>query len=222
MKGADEDPDIDPRLSRRRPPDSTIGTQRDSETDNSKTESAAEKGAEPGAGENFWNWFQEAKGSETTGASKSLACPEDHKRLCQMLYKYLRKYKIRRIFDVSCEKNYEWMGDILKKVGNELWGFKYYCSLWSGEKAPEARRILGGLPFVEFDDAKWWRAGFASDTELLFAWDTLAHLAYGRVWNFFVKARKQDIKYILVDNYPGILNDPVSVLRYSFSVKGNE
>lgn len=167
-------------------------------------------GAEPGAGENFWQWFQETKGSEKKDVSNSVSCPEENMRLCLMFYKYIRKYKIRTIFDVSCGKNVHWMPDILKKVANELWGFKYYCGETDADALATAKEALGEQKFVEFVDDQWWRNGFPEDTELLFAWDTLPHIAYGRIWNFFVKARKQEIKYILVDNYPGILNDPVS------------
>lgn len=169
-----------------------------------------EGGAEPGAGQNFWQWFQDNKGSEKGAVSNAITCPEENKRLCQMFYKYLRKYKIRCIFDASCAVNVEWMPEILQKAGNELWGFKYYCSVTDEAKMATAKEKLSSLNFVEFIPDHWWRDGFPDDTELLFAWDTLPHIAYGRVWNFFVKAKKQEIKYILVDNYPGIMNDPVS------------
>lgn len=169
-----------------------------------------EGGAEPGAGENFWQWFQENKGSEKGAVSNTINCPKENKRLCEMVYKYLRKYKIRCIFDASCAVNVDWMPEILQKAGNELWGFKYYCGVTDAEKMVTAKEKLSSLNFVEFVPDHWWRDGFPEDTELLFAWDTLPHIAYGRVWNFFVKAKKQEIKYILVDNYPGIMNDPVS------------
>lgn len=189
------DEDIDPPARRAHPP---------------------EKGAEPGAGENFWQWFQDTKGSEKGAVSKGAPCKEENKRLCQMFYKYLRKYKIRSLFDASCAKNVDWMPDVLRKVGNELWGFKYYCSLPDEEDAKVAKPKLDDIKFVEFVNDQWWRSGYPEGCELVFAWDVLPHIAYGRVWNFFVKARKQNIKYVLVDNYPGILNDPVSSTAFRF------
>lgn len=171
----------------------------------------ANKGADPGAGENFWNWFQETKGSEKEGVSSAISCPEESsKRLCIMFYKYVRKYKIRSIYDISCVKNLPWMPEILKKVGGELWGFKYHCSALDDDGMSTAKQKLSSFAFVEFVSDPWWRKGFPQDPELLFAWDTLPHIAYGRVWNFFVKAKTQKIKFILVDNYPALPNDPVS------------
>lgn len=177
-----------------------------------------EGGAEPGAGENFWQWFQETKGSEAGSSSKNLDCSADTLRLCQMFYKYLRKYKIRTVFDASCATNLNWLPAVLSKAGNELWGFKYYCSATDNEKMENSKQKLSKLSFIEYIGDEWWRDGFPEDTELLFAWDILPHVAYGRVWNFFVKAKKQDIKYILVDNYPGILNDPVSESSFNFEI----
>lgn len=164
-------------------------------------------GAQPGENENFWKWFQDSKGSEGDKAS-AIECPKAHERLCQMFYKYLRKHKIRSIFDASCGKNLDWIKIPLHKVGNELWGFKYYCGEPNEEKMAVAKEALKEFGFVEFDDRQWWRAGFPEGVELLFAWDVLAHTAFGRVWSFFVNVRKQDIKWILVDNYPAIMNDP--------------
>lgn len=169
------------------------------------------KGADPGAGENFWKWFQETKGSDNEKVATALNCPEDYQRLCSMFYKYLRKYKIRSVFDVSCTKNLDWMPDILRKAGGELWGFKYYCSAVDDQGMTDAKTKLASIPFVEFSSDQWWRSGFPNKAELLFGWDTLPHIAFGRIWNFFVKARMSDIKYILVDNYPSIQNDPVSL-----------
>lgn len=163
--------------------------------------------AEPGVNENFWKWFQDSKGSENASSS-GVECPEDAFRLCQMYYKILRKYKVRSVFDASCAKNISWMPGILQKLGNEIWGFKYYCNDATKEDIDNIKGAFDTLNFVEFDHRRWWRAGFPEDVELVFAWDVLAHTAYGRVWSFFVNIRKQDIKYILVDNYPGISNHP--------------
>jgi hypothetical protein len=166
-----------------------------------------DSGALPGADENFWRWFQESKGTEGSGPS-SVDCPDENKRLCQMFYKFIRKYKIRTIYDVSCAKNIGWMPIILHKIGNELWGFKYHCSEHVIAELAEAKNALKEFKFVEYDDRMWWKDGFPSDVELVFAWDVLPHTAYGRVWSFFVHARKQEVTYILVDNYPGMTNDP--------------
>lgn len=163
--------------------------------------------ASPGSQENFWNWFQESKETEGKGAS-SVSCPEEYQRLCQMFYKFVRKYKVRNIFDVSCAVNIPWMPIILRKVGNELWGFKYVCAEPDRTRLDSAKEALGSYSYVEFDDRQWWKSGFPDDVELLFAWDVLAHTAYGRVWSFFVNLRKQDVKYVLVDNYPDLSNDP--------------
>lgn len=168
-------------------------------------------GANPGAGENFWRWFQETKDDGKGTVSDTVNCPEENKRLCTMFYKYIRKYKIRSVYDVSCVKNLDWMPEILQKAGSELWGFKYYCSATDEEGMTKAKEKLSSVKFVDFVSELWWRQGFGQKPELLFAWDTLAHTAYGRVWHFFVKAKSQNIKYILVDNYPGILNDPVRI-----------
>jgi hypothetical protein len=105
-------------------------------------------------------------------------------------------------------KNIGWMPIILNKIGNELWGFKYHCSEHVIAELAEAKSALKEFKFVEFDDRMWWKDGFPSDVELVFAWDVLPHIAYGRVWSFFVHARKQEVTYILVDNYPGMTNDP--------------
>jgi hypothetical protein len=172
-----------------------------------KSSASSERGAEPGSKENFWKWFQESKETEGTGAS-SVECPKENHKLCQMFYKYVRKYKIRAIYDVSCGKNLGWIGITLRKVSNELWGFKYHCGETDPERMGAAKEALKEFSFVEFDDRKWWKAGFPEDIELLFAWDTLAHTAFGRVWSFFVNVRKQDIKWVLVDNYPSLTNDP--------------
>lgn len=169
-----------------------------------------EKGADPGANENFWKWFQDNKGNEKKGASTAVKCPDENQRLCQMVYKFVRKYKIRSIYDVSCTKNVDWMTVILKQASSELWGFKYYCSEPDEEKMANTKRALADFKFVEFASEQWWREGFVENVELVLSWDTLAHTAYGRVWNFFVNIKKQNIKYLLVDNYPGVLNDPVS------------
>eukprot|EP00173_Palmaria_palmata_P000833 Plantae.Rhodophyta-Palmaria_palmata.ctg14261.p1 GENE.Plantae.Rhodophyta-Palmaria_palmata.ctg14261~~Plantae.Rhodophyta-Palmaria_palmata.ctg14261.p1 ORF type:complete len:275 (-),score=20.11 Plantae.Rhodophyta-Palmaria_palmata.ctg14261:80-904(-) len=174
---------------------------------------AGDVGSEPGAKENFWKWFQESKVTEGTGAS-SVECPEENHKLCQMFYKYARKYKIRSIFDASCGKNLAWMSVPLRKISNELWGFKYHCGEPDPTRMIEARETLKEFSFVEFDDRKWWKSGFPEDVELLFAWDTLAHTAFGRVWSFFVNVRKQDIKWVLVDNYPAIMNDPSPKRQY--------
>lgn len=174
---------------------------------------SSEVGSEPGAKENFWKWFQDSKVTEGTGAS-SVECPEENHKLCQMFYKYARKYKIRSVFDASCGKNLAWMGVPLKKISNELWGFKYYCGEPDASRMEEAKEVLKEFSFVEFDDRKWWKSGFPEGVELLFAWDTLAHTAFGRVWSFFVNVRKQDIKWVLVDNYPAIMNDPSPKRQY--------
>ncbi|KAI0565280.1 hypothetical protein FGB62_19g283 [Gracilaria domingensis] len=162
-------------------------------------------GADPGAGENFWQWFQDTKDSE---GSTNVTCPPEAERVCLMFYKFLKKYKIRSVYDISCANNLEWMPPIVKKAGNELWGFKYYCNT-NADELPLAKEKLAGLSYVEFAPDQWWRTGFAEDTQLLFAWDVLPHIAYGRIWNFFVKSKAQNIKYLLFDNYPGIMNDPV-------------
>lgn len=176
-----------------------------------KPKSNGTSGANPGAGENFWQWFQETKDGGNGTVSDTVNCPEENKRLCTMFYKYVRKYKIRSVYDVSCVKNLDWMPEILQKAGSELWGFKYYCSATDEEGMAKAKEKLSSMKYVDFISDLWWRQGFGQKPELLFAWDTLAHIAYGRVWHFFVKAKSQNIKYILVDNYPGILNDPVRV-----------
>ena len=160
--------------------------------------------------DNFWNWFQESKGSEKGSGTTGITCPEESTRLCLMFYKFIRKYKIRNVFDVSCSKNLDWMPSVLKKSSKELWGFKYQCSEAEEVKMEENRRRLSDLSFVNYVSDKWWRRGFPKDLDLVFAWDVLPHTAYGRVWNFFVNIKKQEVKYVLVDNYPGILNDPVS------------
>lgn len=182
-----------------------------SETNVTDTGGADPGGANPGAGENFWRWFQETKDDGKGTVSDTVNCPEENKRLCTMFYKYIRKYKIRSVYDVSCVKNLDWMPEILQKAGSELWGFKYYCSATDEDGMAKAKEKLSSMKFVEFISELWWRQGFGQKPELLFAWDTLAHTAYGRVWHFFVKAKSQNIKYILVDNYPGILNDPVRI-----------
>jgi hypothetical protein len=168
---------------------------------------SSDPGTIPGANENFWKWFQDSKGAEGAGAS-SVECPEESTRLCQMFYKFIRKYKIRTIYDVSCAKNLQWMPVILSKIGNEIWGFKYHCGEYDNEKLASAKISLKEFDFVEFDKRMWWKDGFPADIQLAFAWDVLPHTAYGRVWSFFVNARKYDITYILVDNYPGLSNDP--------------
>lgn len=203
-------------------------SEKDPEKDNETTDSASSTssgssgGSEPGAGENFWQWFQESKGNANHNVSATIQCPDDSKRLCTMFYKYIRKYKIRSVFDASCGKNVEWMPKILKAAGGELWGFKYYCSSTDDEEMANAKEKLSSMSFVEFSSDAWWKTGFPSKIEMLFAWDTLAHIAFGRVWNFFVKAKSSQVKYILIDNYPSLTNDPspdrqfINVRRHPF------
>lgn len=175
-------------------------------------------GAEPGAGENFWQWFQQSKDGGKDNSTSAINCPDaDTKRLCTMFYKYLRKYKVRSIYDVSCAKNAIWMPTVLTKAGNELWGLKYYCSVPNSEREHETREALKDISFTEYVTDAWWKTGFQrsqNQAELLFAWDVLPHAAYGRVWNFFVKAKAAGIKYILIDNYPQIQNDPSPKRQY--------
>lgn len=194
--------------------DTTNAAAKKSETNGTDTGGTIPGGANPGAGENFWRWFQETKDDGKGTVSDTVNCPEENKRLCTMFYKYIRKYKIRSVYDVSCVKNLDWMPEIIQKAGSELWGFKYYCSATDEDGMAKAKEKLSSMKFVDFVSELWWRQGFGQKPELLFAWDTLAHTAYGRVWHFFVKAKSQNIKYILVDNYPGILNDPVRILTF--------
>lgn len=164
-------------------------------------------GTAPGANENFWDWFQATKHAADSGRTK-IDCPEENKRLCEMFYKLVRKYKIRSVYDASCSKNVGWMPTVLRKISSEIWGFKYHCGETQEDLMASAKAALEGFNFATFTSEKWWRYGFPRDVELVFAWDVLAHTAYGRVWTFFVYCRKQEVKYVLVDNYPGILNDP--------------
>ncbi|GAB0490056.1 hypothetical protein MMPV_001286 [Pyropia vietnamensis] len=173
--------------------------------------SGTHNGSTPGQDENFWKWFQQTKGAEHKDASKAVECPEDNHRLCETLYKYLRKYKIRTVLDASCGANTDWMPTVLKQVGSELWGFRYYC-MNTGPEAEEgterAKGALSAFPFVEFVPSEWWVGGFPDGLDLVFAWDVLPHTAYGRVWSFFMLARKHAVRYLLFDNYPGLLNNP--------------
>jgi outer membrane biosynthesis protein TonB len=204
----DASDDIVPRQKKHNPKNKPTKANRlFSDSSTSTSLSAKEGGAEPGSNENFWKWFQESKGSEKNGAS-TIECPKENKRLCQMFYKFVRKYKVRSIFDVSCGRNAEWMPVVLRHIGNELWGVKYHCSEPDDDKMPELKEKLGDFNFVEFDGRQWWKAGFPDDIELVFSWDVLAHTPYGRVWSFFVNIKKQGIKYVLVDSHVGILNDP--------------
>lgn len=168
-------------------------------------------GSMPGHDENFWKWFQQTKGAEHKDASKAVKCPEDNHRLCETFYKYLRKYKIRTVLDASCGTNSDWMPTVLKQVGSELWGFRYYC-MNTGPEAEEAteraKAALSEFPFVEFVPTEWWVGGFPDGLDLVFGWDVLPHTAYGRVWSFFMLARKHAVRYLLFDNYPGLLNNP--------------
>lgn len=168
-------------------------------------------GSTPGHDENFWKWFQQTKGAEHKDASKAVECPEDNHRLCETFYKYLRKYKIRTVLDANCGTNSDWMPTVLKQVGSELWGFRYYC-MNTGPEADEgterAKAALSEFPFVEFVPTEWWVGGFPDGLDLVFGWDVLPHTAYGRVWSFFMLARKHAVRYLLFDNYPGLLNNP--------------
>lgn len=173
--------------------------------------SGTRNGSTPGQDENFWKWFQQTKGAEHKDASKAVECPEDNHRLCETFYKYLRKYKIRTVLDAGCGTNTDWMPTVLKQVGSELWGFRYYC-MNTGPEAEEgterAKGALSEFPFVEFVPSEWWVGGFPDGLDLVFAWDVLPHTAYGRVWSFFMLARKHAVRYLLFDNYPGLLNNP--------------
>jgi len=172
----------------------------------------AANGSAPGHDENFWKWFQQTKGAEHKDASKAVRCPrDDTHRLCETFYKYLRKYKIRTVLDASCGANAAWMPAVLQQVGSELWGFRYYCmhaGAGAEDGAEVAKQALSPFPFVEFVAAEWWHGGFPDGLDLVFCWDVLPHTAYGRVWSFFVLARKHGVKYLLFDNYPGLLNNP--------------
>ena len=100
---------------------------------------------------------------------------------------------------------------MLRQVGSELWGFRYYCmhaGAGAEDGAEAAKVALSPFPFVEFVRSEWWHGGFPDGLDLVFCWDVLPHTAYGRVWSFFVLARKHGVKYLLFDNYPGLLNNP--------------
>lgn len=167
----------------------------------------ASRWSDPGSGENFWDWFQ------ATRSGIPIVCPLAQRRLCQMTYKFVRKYKIRAMYDASCSRNTAWMRVMLRQLSREVWGFRYVCAESSAIRMRRAKRALATLPFVSFSQARWWRTGFPTGVDLVFAWDVLAHTAYGRVWTFFVRVRRDGVKYVLVDNYPGILNDPVRFLH---------
>ncbi len=161
-------------------------------------EAAAQLRSHPGLGENFWEWHQKSR------KGGKIRCREPHQRLCGMTYKFVRKYRVRTLYDADCGRTSPWMRDVLVKITREIWGFRYICA----NPNASTRKSLNGLPYVTYTTDKWWRAGFPPDVDLVFAWDVLAHTAYGRVWGFFVNIKKANVKYVLVDNYPGILNDP--------------
>jgi len=100
----------------------------------------------PRDGENFWDWYQKSR------RGGKIRCEEPNKRLCEMTYKMVHKYKVRTLYDLSCGRTASWMHIVLRKVSREIWGF--------------------------------------------------------RVWSFFVNVKRANVKYVLVDNYPGILKTP--------------
>lgn len=154
----------------------------------------------PRDGENFWDWYQKSR------RGGKIRCEEPNKRLCEMTYKMVHKYKVRTLYDLSCGRTASWMHIVLRKVSREIWGFRYICANPNTYATSKLKR----LDFVTFSRDRWWRDGFPPDIDIVFAWDILAHTAYGRVWSFFVNVKRANVKYVLVDNYPGILNDPVS------------
>ncbi|GAB0489261.1 hypothetical protein MMPV_000478 [Pyropia vietnamensis] len=102
-------------------------------------------------------------------------------RLCATFYKTVRKYKVRRVVDISCAANVGWMRAVVARLGSELWGFSYVCmaaeaaETASNEAAfaaaaaeqgrAEAGSALAGAPpavpsWVTFETRRWWKEGF--------------------------------------------------------------
>lgn len=143
--------------------------------------------AVPGRDQNFWAWFQATKAGDAAAARPTtggtLPCPppgEPSARLCATFYKAIRKYKVRRVVDISCAANVGWMRAVVARLGGELWGFSYVCMATEAEgtaaneaafaaaAAAEARAAGGaaasGTPAVPswmtFETRRWWKEGF--------------------------------------------------------------
>lgn len=151
------------------------------------TAGAARGAAAPGRDQNFWAWFQATKAGDAAAARPTtggaLPCPppgEPSARLCATFYKAVRKYKVRRVVDISCAANVGWMRAVVARLGGELWGFLYVCMAAEAEEtaANEAAfaaaavadaRAAGegtasGTPAVPswmtFETRRWWKEGF--------------------------------------------------------------
>lgn len=172
-----------------------------------------EKSNEGSRSGSFWQWFQGSKASQPM--EKTQRCPAGgNQRLCEMFLKLLRKLTVQRVFDASCRKNVKWMPTVLRRMEEDFWGFKYYCAEHEGSVSEDVKSELKEYASVEFVELQWWREKFPSDIDLLFAWDTLPHSSYGRVYKFFLTAKQSNTSRVLFDNYPGIVNSPSPNRQY--------
>lgn len=113
---------------------------------------------EPASG-SFWSWFQHAE--KFTSESAPFVCPEaPHQQLCETVYKFLKRHKARRVFDASCPLNTEWLPLVVKRMQEEFWGFKLYCSNHEGPVTGVVRAKFDGIPAVEFVSIQWWIENF--------------------------------------------------------------
>lgn len=143
--------------------------------------------AAPGRDQNFWAWFQATKAGDAAAARPTsggtLPCPppgQPSARLCATFYKAVRKYKVRRVVDVSCAANVGWMRAVVARLGAELWGFSYVCMAAEAQETAANKaafaaaavadaRAAGGpaagvspaVPsWMAFETRRWWKEGF--------------------------------------------------------------
>eukprot|EP00186_Timspurckia_oligopyrenoides_P002295 CAMPEP_0182450276 /NCGR_PEP_ID=MMETSP1172-20130603/40139_1 /TAXON_ID=708627 /ORGANISM="Timspurckia oligopyrenoides, Strain CCMP3278" /LENGTH=593 /DNA_ID=CAMNT_0024647823 /DNA_START=55 /DNA_END=1836 /DNA_ORIENTATION=- len=179
----------------------------------------------------FLNWFKSQSEREQNATERGkIECPEKHPDgiLCKTLFRLLRKYKVRIVVDVACHKTASWTPLVIEKLAAEYWGFKYICVLPDKEemdKLKASKQLERVEQNVNYIEGMWWKPldfGGQLNAEFYFAWDTLCHTSYGRVWSFFSSSQSSGAKYYLFDNYPALSNDPspkrefINVRRHPF------
>ncbi|KAA8499839.1 hypothetical protein FVE85_7424 [Porphyridium purpureum] len=176
----------------------------------------------------FLQWFTES--ADAPPVNSTIICPEatPQMQICKSLNKYIRKYKVRRMADASCEWTESFAPDLIKAYAQEFWGFKYICVFTEQSKMVElrARGKFDGLgDAVEFLTEVWWKPVRMPDgmsIEMWLMYDVLAHASYGRVWSFFSSQLRAGTRFFFFDNYPALPNDPspdrhfINVRRHPF------
>lgn len=165
---------------------------------------------------NFIDWFRKSKEDDESGKLRQIECPGGpHERLCEHVFRFLRKAKARVFVDVSCVKNTKWTPTVVNKISNEFFPFKYVCIDADEEKLRVAEAELATIEskLITFQHAKWYSRDGLSKPDpalntLVLAFDVFSQLTYGRVHQFFIACKKAKFEAVVFDNFPKVSNDP--------------